>query len=302
MKTLRTPDERFQGLADYSFAPNYTDVDDTEGGKLRVHHVDEGPREAAPVLMMHGEPSWSYLYRHMINGFVSKGHRAVAPDLVGFGRSDKPSQRNDYTYARHVMWMGDWLRAVNLRNITLVCQDWGGLIGLRLWAEMPDRFARIVVANTALPTGDQPMGIAFENWRRFSQDVPVFPAGGILKGGTVSHLSDEVIAAYDAPFPDESYKAGARQFPMLVPASPDDPATAPNRKAWKVIQELQTPVLTAFGADDQIMAGVDTVFQKLCPGAAGQPHVVLPKAGHFLQEDVGADLVSLTCDFIDRTS
>lgn len=302
MKTLRTPDERFQGLADYSFAPNYTDVDDTEGGKLRVHHVDEGPREAAPVLMMHGEPSWSYLYRHMINGFVSKGHRAVAPDLVGFGRSDKPSQRNDYTYARHVMWMGDWLRAVNLRNITLVCQDWGGLIGLRLWAEMPDKFARIVVANTALPTGDQPMGIAFENWRRFSQDVPVFPAGGILKGGTVSHLSDEVIAAYDAPFPDESYKAGARQFPMLVPASPDDPATAPNRKAWKVIQELQTPVLTAFGADDQIMAGVDTVFQKLCPGAAGQPHVVLPKAGHFLQEDVGADLVSLTCDFIDRTS
>lgn len=302
MKTLRTPDERFQGLVDYSFAPNYTDVDDTEGGKLRVHHVDEGPREAAPVLMMHGEPSWSYLYRHMINGFVSKGHRAVAPDLVGFGRSDKPSQRTDYTYALHVMWMGGWLRAVNLRNITLVCQDWGGLIGLRLWAEMPERFARIVVANTALPTGDQPMGIAFENWRRFSQDVPVFPAGGILKGGTVSHLSDEVIAAYDAPFPDESYKAGARQFPMLVPASPDDPATAPNRKAWKVIQGLQTPVLTAFGADDQIMAGVDTVFQKLCPGAAGQPHVVLPKAGHFLQEDVGADLVSLTCDFIDRTS
>lgn len=302
MKTLRTPDERFQGLVDYSFAPNYTDVDDTEGGKLRVHHVDEGPREAAPVLMMHGEPSWSYLYRHMINGFVSKGHRAVAPDLVGFGRSDKPSQRTDYTYALHVMWMGGWLRAVNLRNITLVCQDWGGLIGLRLWAEMPERFARIVVANTALPTGDQPMGIAFENWRRFSQGVPVFPAGGILKGGTVSHLSDEVIAAYDAPFPDESYKAGARQFPMLVPASPDDPATAPNRKAWKVIQGLQTPVLTAFGADDQIMAGVDTVFQKLCPGAAGQPHVVLPKAGHFLQEDVGADLVSLTCDFIDRTS
>ncbi|SLN24057.1 haloalkane dehalogenase [Ruegeria meonggei] len=302
MKTLRTPDERFQGLADYSFAPNYTDVDDTEGGKLRVHYVDEGPRGAAPVLMMHGEPSWSYLYRHMISGFVVKGHRAVAPDLVGFGRSDKPSERGDYTYARNVMWMGDWLRAVDLRNITLICQDWGGLIGLRLWAEMPDRFARVVVANTALPTGDQPMGTAFDNWRKFSQDVPVFPAGGILKGGTVSHLSDEVIAAYDAPFPDESYKAGARQFPMLVPASPDDPATAPNRKAWKVIQELQTPVLTAFGADDQIMAGVDTVFQKLCPGAAGQPHVVLPKAGHFLQEDVGADLVSLTCDFIDRTS
>jgi haloalkane dehalogenase len=302
MKYLRTPDERFQELSDYDFAPHYTQIDDTEGGFMRIHHVDQGPQDAAPVLMMHGEPSWSYLYRHMIKGFVAQGHRAIAPDLIGFGRSDKPTERGDYTYARHVAWMGEWLRKTDLRNITLFCQDWGGLIGLRLWAEMPDRFARIVVSNTALPTGDQPMGEAFENWRTFSQTVPVFPAGGILQGGTETVLASETLAAYDAPFPDESYKAGARQFPMLVPASPDDPAAGPNRQAWEVIQGLETPVLTAFGADDKVMAGIDQIFQKMCPGAAGQPHVVLPRAGHFLQEDVGAELVKLTCDFIERTS
>ncbi len=302
MKFLRTPDSRFEAMADYGFEPHYSLVDDTEGGELRIHHVDEGPADADPVLMMHGEPSWSYLYRHMIAGFVKQGHRAVAPDLVGFGRSDKPTERSDYTYARHVAWMGDWLRQVDLRNITLFSQDWGGLIGLRLWAEMPDRFARVVVANTALPTGDQPMGEAFENWRRFSQDVPVFPAGGILKGGTARPLSDATIAAYDAPFPDESYKAGARQFPMLVPDSPDNPESEANRQAWGVLRGLQTPVLTAFGADDKVMAGIDAVFQRLCPGAAGQPHTILPNAGHFLQEDVGPELVDLTCDFIARTS
>ncbi|WP_171126991.1 MULTISPECIES: haloalkane dehalogenase [unclassified Ruegeria] len=302
MKFLRTPDSRFEGLADYDFQPNYTLVDDTEGRELRIHHVDEGPTDADPVLMMHGEPSWSYLYRHMIAGFVQQGYRAVAPDLIGFGRSDKPTERSDYTYARHVAWMGAWLRQVDLRNITLFCQDWGGLIGLRLWAEMPDRFARVVVANTALPTGDQPMGEAFDSWRKFSQEVPVFPAGGILKGGTAKPLSDAAIAAYDAPYPDESYKAGARQFPMLVPASPDDPESDANRRAWGVLRGLQTPVLTAFGADDNVMAGIDAVFQRLCPGAAGQPHVILPNAGHFLQEDVGPELVKLTCDFIQRTS
>ncbi len=302
MKFLRTPDSRFEALADYGFEPHYSLVDDTEGGELRIHHVDEGPADADPVLMMHGEPSWSYLYRHMIAGFAKQGHRAVAPDLVGFGRSDKPTERSDYTYARHVAWMGDWLRQVDLRNITLFCQDWGGLIGLRLWAEMPDRFARVVVANTALPTGDQPMGEAFENWRKFSQEVPVFPAGGILKGGTARPLSDATIAAYNAPFPDESYKAGARQFPMLVPSSPDDPESDANRQAWGVLRGLQTPVLTAFGADDKVMAGIDAVFQRLCPGAAGRPHTILPNAGHFLQEDVGPELVDLTCDFIARTS
>ncbi len=302
MKTLRTPDDRFQDLADYAFDPNYVEIDDSEGGKLRVHYVDEGPRDADPVLLMHGEPTWSYLYRHMIPRFVAAGHRAIAPDLVGFGRSDKPTERSDYTYARHVFWMGEVLRHLNLRNITLFCQDWGGLIGLRLWAEMPERFARIVVANTALPTGDHPMGDAFVSWRNFSQEVPDFRAGRIVYGGTTSKLSDAEVLAYDAPFPDETYQAGARQFPMLVPDRPDDPASEPNRQAWQVIRGLDTPVLTAFGADDRVMAGIDKVFQKLCPGAAGQPHVILPEAAHFLQEDVGQELSDLTLDFIERMS
>ncbi len=302
MKTLRTPDDRFQDLADYAFDPNYVEIDDSEGGKLRVHYVDEGPRDADPVLMMHGEPTWSYLYRHMIPRFTTAGHRAIAPDLVGFGKSDKPTERSDYTYARHVFWMGEVLRHLNLRNITLFCQDWGGLIGLRLWAEMPQRFARIVVANTALPTGDHPMGDAFVSWRNFSQEVPEFRAGRIVFGGTTSKLSDAEVLAYDAPFPDETYQAGARQFPMLVPDRPDDPASEPNRQAWQVIRGLDTPVLTAFGADDRVMAGIDKVFQKLCPGAAGQPHVILPEAAHFLQEDVGQELADLTLDFIERTS
>ncbi|SLN27223.1 Haloalkane dehalogenase [Falsiruegeria litorea R37] len=302
MKALRTPDERFEGLKDYQFEPNYLEVDDTEGGSLRVHYVDEGPSDANPVLTMHGEPSWSYLYRHMIPVFTGAGHRVIAPDLVGFGRSDKPSQRSDYSYERHVGWMGSLVRQLDLENITLVCQDWGGLIGLRLWAEMPDRFARIVVANTALPTGDQPMGEAFTAWRTFSQEVPEFPAGRIIYGGTTSKLTDEEVAAYDAPYPDETYKEGARQFPVLVPDSPDNPSSQANREAWGVIRGLDTPVLTAFGADDKIMAGVDKVFQKLCPGAAGQPHTILPDAGHFLQEDVGPELARLTNDFIVRTS
>lgn len=302
MKVLRTPEDRFEGLEDYPFSPNYLTVDDTEGGALRIHYVDEGPDDAAPVLAMHGEPTWSYLYRHMIPRFTAAGHRVIAPDQVGFGKSDKPAERGDYTYQRHVFWMGEVVRKLDLTGITLLCQDWGGLIGLRLWAEMPERFARIVVANTALPTGDQPLGEAFAAWRAFSQETPEFRAGRIVHGGTVSKLTDAEVAAYDAPFPDESYKAGARQFPMLVPDRPDDPASEANRQAWKVIRGLDTPVLTAFGAEDRVMAGVDKVFQKLCPGAAGQPHVVLPNAGHFLQEDVGEELADLTIDFIARTS
>lgn len=298
MKALRTPDARFDGLQDYPYAANYVTVDDTQGGDLRVHYLDEGPAEAAPVLLMHGEPTWSYLYRHMIPRFTTEGHRVIAPDLVGFGKSDKPTNREDYTYQRHVDWMTSVLVQLDLTGITLVCQDWGGLIGLRLWAAMPERFARIVVANTALPTGDQPMGAAFESWRAFSQTVPEFPAGRIVYGGTVSKLTDAEVAAYDAPFPDASYQAGARQFPMLVPAGPDDPASEANRAAWQVLRTLDTPVLTAFGAEDKVMAGVDAVFQKLLPGAAGQPHVVLPAAGHFLQEDVGDRLAEVTNAFI----
>ena len=301
MEYLRTPDARFSGLDGYDFAPNYLNVDDTEGGTLRVHYLDEGPASAAPVLVMHGEPTWSYLYRHMIPIFTAAGHRVIAPDLVGFGRSDKPVRREDYTYQRHVDWMASVLRQLDLQGITLVCQDWGGLIGLRLWAEMPERFARIVVANTALPTGDPPMNDAFFGWRDFSQTVEPFPAGRIVYGGTTQKLSEAEVAAYDAPFPDETHQAGARQFPMLVPTSPDDPASAANRAAWEVLRTLDTPVLTAFGADDRVMAGVDKLFQKL-PGAAGQPHTILPEAGHFLQEDVGPELAALVLRFIARSA
>ena len=301
MNHLRTPDDCFAGLKDYPFAPHYADVSHGAGGTLRMHYVDEGPRDAAPVLCLHGEPTWSYLYRKMIPLFTKAGHRCLAPDLIGFGKSDKPMQRSDYSYQAHVDWMTEWLTGLDLSRITLVCQDWGGLIGLRLVADMPDRFDRVVTANTALPTGDQPMGEAFESWRAFSQEVPDFPAGRIVYGGTARKIDEATTAAYDAPFPDESYKAGARQFPMLVPSRPDDPASEPNRAAWKKLRRFDKPWLTAFGADDKVMAGIDKVFQKLIPGAAGQPHVVLSQAGHFLQEDVGPELAACVNAFIADT-
>ena len=302
MKSVRTPEARFEGLPDFPFAPNYLTIEDTVGGTLRVHYVDEGPRTAAPVLCLHGEPTWSFLYRHMIPVFAKAGHRVVAPDLVGFGRSDKPTERADYTYARHVAWLAATIEQLDLRQITLVCQDWGGLLGLRVVAQMPDRFTRIVVANTALPTGHQPMGDAFKAWRTFSQTVPDFRAGRIVYGGTETKLTDAEQAAYDAPFPSDEFKAGARQFPMLVPDHPEDPGGIDNTAAWKVLQSLSLPVLTVFGAQDKVMAGADKVFQKRLPGAEGQPHTVLEGAGHFLQEDVGPELARLTCDFIARTS
>ncbi len=300
MDCLRTPDERFANLPNFPFSPNYVEISDGEDGALRVHYLDEGPRDAAPVLMMHGEPSWCYLYRHMIPIVAHAGHRVVAPDLVGFGRSDKPVVREAYTYQAHVDWMADWLARVDLQDITLVCQDWGGLIGLRLLAQMPERFARLVVANTALPTGDQPMNDAFKGWREYSQSVEDFNAGRIVSGGTSTKLTEAEVAAYNAPFPDARYQAGARQFPVLVPDRPDDPASEANRAAWGVLRGLDIPVLTVFGADDHIMAGVERVFQTLMPGAAGQPHQVLPNAGHFLQEDVGPELAQAVVDFIER--
>ncbi|MDP1793921.1 MAG: haloalkane dehalogenase, partial [Acidimicrobiales bacterium] len=217
MQILRTPDDRFENLPGYDFSPHYTELVDG----LRVHYVDEG--DGPTVLMMHGEPSWSYLYRHMIPVIVEGGCRAVAPDLVGFGRSDKPAERSDYTYAAHVAWMSGWLEAVDLTDATLVCQDWGALVGLRLVAAFSERFARVVIANGGMPTGDQAPTEAFLNWQNFSQTTPVFPVGNIINGGTTTDLSPEIIAAYDAPFPSEEYKAGARQFPALVPTSPDDP-------------------------------------------------------------------------------
>jgi haloalkane dehalogenase len=301
MKVLRTPEERFGNLPGYPFSPHYVEIADGGGGNLRVHYVEEGPREAAPVLLMHGEPSWSYLYRKMIPLIAEAGNRVIAPDLVGFGRSDKPADRNDYTYQRHVDWMQEVINKLALNRITLVCQDWGGLIGLRLVAAAPQRFDRVVVANTGLPTGDQKMSDAFLEWQRFSRETPEFSVGTIVSNGCHQPLSQAIIAAYDAPFPDDTYKEGARIFPSLVPTAPDDPAAPANREAWKVLQGFPKPFLTAFSDQDPITRGGDKVFQKLIPGAKNQPHTTIQGGGHFLQEDCGEVLASVVCDFTKTT-
>jgi haloalkane dehalogenase len=293
MELLRTPDERFERLPGFAFAPRYSTVDG-----VRIHHLDEGPRDARPVLLMHGEPSWCFLYRKMIPVLVAAGHRVVAPDLVGFGRSDKPALRSDYTCERHVAWMSGWLRGLDLRDVTLVCQDWGGLIGLRLVAAHPERFARVVAANTGLPTGSEKLPEAFHAWRQFSQETPVFNVGKIVSGGCAERLPPEVVAAYDAPFPEERFKEGARQFPMLVPASPDDPSAAPNRAAWEVLSKFEKPFLTAFSDKDAITRGVDAILQEKIPGARGQKHTTILGGGHFLQEDRGEELARVVVKFM----
>ncbi|NWJ46814.1 MAG: haloalkane dehalogenase [Chloroflexi bacterium] len=293
MEYLRTPDERFENLPGYPFAPHYVEV-----GGLRMHYVAEGAPEAETVLLLHGEPSWSYLYRKMIPLFVEAGYRVIAPDLIGFGRSDKPTERADYTYQRHVDWVKSLIEQLDLKNITLVGQDWGGLIGLRVAAEEEKRFARIVTANTFLPTGDEPPNEAFLRWRRFSQEAPTFDAGRVVKGACATALTTEVIQAYNAPFPDERYQAGARQFPALVPITPDDPASMPNRKAWEVLEKWDKPFLTAFGDSDPITRGGDRYFQKKVPGAQNQPHITLSEAAHFLQEDKGEELAQVIIAFM----
>ena len=298
MEFLRTDDSCFADLDGYSFAPNYLLVDDTEGAQLRVHYVDEGPKDATPILLMHGEPSWSYLYRKMIPPLVAAGYRVIAPDLIGFGRSDKPTKRTDYTYQRHVDWMGSVLEQLQLTDITLFCQDWGGLIGLRLVAEKSDCFARVVAANTMLPTGEYSPGEAFTQWQKYSQEVAEFPAGGIINGGTTSELTPETIAAYNAPYPEEKYKEGARQFPLLVPTSLDDPASKSNIAAWQVLSKWQKPFLTAFSDTDPITSGGDKIMQKLIPGTKGQSHTTIVNGGHFLQEDQGEKLAEVIIDFI----
>jgi haloalkane dehalogenase len=301
MESLRTPDDRFNNLDGYTFEPNYFEIDDLDGGTLRVHYVDEGDKSAKPVLLMHGEPSWSYLYRKMIPVIVNRGFRAIAPDLVGFGRSDKPSSRYDYTYARHVNWMSQLIfDKLKLSNITLVCQDWGGLIGLRLLSLNPDMFDRVVAANTGLPTGNEKMSEAFEAWKKFSQEVPQMPIGKIISGGCLSKLSEEVVAAYDAPFPDETFKEGARIFPSLVPTSPDDPAAADQAAAWEVLKSFNKPFMTAFSDGDPITKGGYRILQELIPGAKQVEHKTVEGGGHFLQEDKGEKLAEIVCDFIEK--
>lgn len=301
MQVLRTPDERFANLPDFPFAPHYKEVRDSSGAMLRIAAIDEGPRDKAPILLLHGEPSWSFLYRRIIAQLVAKGHRVVAPDLVGFGRSDKPAARDDYTYEKHVKWMSDWLVANDLRGVTLFCQDWGGLIGLRLVAAFPDRFARVVAANTFLPTGSG-ANPAFEAWRNFSQTVPVFPTGSILNGGTVRELSQAEMDAYEAPYPDETYKAGARQFPALVPVVPEMPSVRENIEAWKVLESFDKPLLTAFSDSDPITRGADKRLQERIPGCKGQKHTMIVGGGHFLQEDKPDEIAAVIDAFIRETA
>ncbi len=294
MESLRTPDDRFADLPGYPFAPNYTEISDQDGGTLRVHHLDEGPSDAAPILLMHGEPSWSYLYRKIIPALVDAGHRVVAPDLVGFGKSDKPTEQSDYTYARHVAWMTELLvDHLDLRGATFFGQDWGGLVGLRIVAENEDRFDRVIVGNTGLPDGDHPPSDAFLAWQQFSQTSPTFDIGMILQGATITELTAEEVAAYDAPFPDDTYKAGARIFPSLVPTSPDDPAAPANKAAWEVFRRWEKPFITCFSDSDPVTGGGDKPFRELIPGAQGQPHVTLEGGYHFFQEDVAPQIVDV---------
>ena len=302
IETLRTPDERFEGLPDWPWASSGAEVG-PEDARVRMAYVDEGPRDARPVLLLHGEPSWSYLYRFMIPPLLDAGLRVIAPDLIGFGRSDKPVSREAYTYARHMAWLTDLVAGhLDLRDAVLFGQDWGGLLGLRLVAEHPDRFAAVVASNTFLPTGDRPLGEGFDQWKAFSQTAPEFHIGRIVNAGTSRELSEAEVAAYDAPFPDDAYKAGPRQFPALVPAAPDDPATPANRAAWAALGRWEKPFVCAFGDRDPITGGADVALRAHIPGTDGQPHVTMTGAAHFCQEDAGPELAAVVAGVAARLS
>jgi haloalkane dehalogenase len=282
MECLRTPDERFEQLPDFDFAPHYVDV-----GGLRMHYLDEGPRDGPVVLLLHGEPTWCYLYRKMLPLFAAAGCRVLAPDLIGFGRSDKPVAVSDYSYQRHLDWLSDWLHQVDPRQVTLFGQDWGSLLGLRLVAAEPSRFARVFIGNGGLPTGDRKMPAAFALWRAFALHSPVFPVGRIVWAAATSRPGPAVRAAYNAPFPDKRYQAGARAFPALVPSRPDDPASEPNRAAWAELSRFDKPFHTTFSDGDPITRGMDKSLRRKVPGASDVAHTTIRGAGHFLQEDQG---------------
>ena len=292
---LRTPDDCFEDLPDFPYTPHYTMV-----GGLRVAHIDEGPRDAPVVLLMHGEPTWSFLYRKMIPVLLAAGFRVVAPDLVGFGRSDKPARPSDYSYANHVRWMNAWLAATDLRRITLFCQDWGSLIGLRMVVDAPQRFDRIVLANGGLPTGTSAIPFAFKVWRAFARFSPWFPIGRIVKAGCAQGLTPQELAAYNAPFPTRRHRIAARLFPGFVPTRPDDPERENNERAWEFFKRWDKPFLTLFSNRDPVTRGGHRIWQQLVPGAQGQPHAVTRGAGHFLQEDKGAEVAQAIVAFIQR--
>ena len=291
-KIIRTPESRFENLSDYDFSSNYLNVEED----LRFHYVDEGNKSDPIVLLLHGEPSWSYLYRKMIPVLVENNFRVIAPDLIGFGKSDKLVDKNDYSYQKHIDWLTIFIKELNLTNIILFCQDWGGLLGLRLITEMNERFSMVVASNTMLPTGEYPAPESFLKWRAYSQHSPGFDIGKVIDMGTVKSLSNEVLTAYNAPFPSEEYKAGARIFPILVPIEQGDPEAIKNREIWKQLIQWKKPFLTIFGAKDDIMKGAEKIFQKLIPGTKDQNHTIL-NAGHFIQEEKGEELAQLLTEF-----
>ena len=302
MRVLRTPDDRFADLPAFPYPPRYADVPDQDGGTLRMAWVEDGPADGPVVLLLHGEPSWSFLYRTMIPVLAEAGLRAVAPDLVGFGRSDKPAEPADHSYARQVEWMRALaFDVLDLRDVTLVGQDWGGLIGLRLAGEHPERFARLVAANTGLPTGDHDMPEVWWQFRRAVEKAPTLDVARLVQSGCRTELAPEVRAAYDAPFPAEEHKAGPRVMPTLVPTRPDDPATEANRAAWAALSRSDTPFLCAFSDGDPITGAMGPILQRTMPGAVGRTHPTIENAGHFLQEDAGPALAAEVVAFVDST-
>ncbi|MCP4763039.1 MAG: haloalkane dehalogenase [archaeon] len=300
MKLLRTPDECFENLLDFPFAPHYVDVKEDEDS-IRIHYVDEGPKDAEPILLMHGEPTWSYLYRHMIPILVEAGYRVLAPDLVGFGKSDKPTEMSDHTYRRHINWIKQWLLSpeVNIQNITLFCQDWGSLISLRVVIdECPTRFSRIVLSNGGLPYARKKPSQAFFNWLEVSKTMVPFLIGRAIQGGTVSRLKKKVLKGYNAPFPDESYKAAPRIMPSLVPVTEDDPENKSNKEAFEKFKSWNKPFLTAFGDGDPISRGTDKLWQKFCPGTRDQKNTTVIGGGHFIQEEKGPEMAEILIQFM----
>jgi len=300
MQILRTPDERFENLPGYDFEPHYTEIRDEDGTAIRIHYVDEGRRDAPPILLMHGNPTWAYLYRNMIPGLVEAGYRVIAVDLVGCGRSDKPALRDDYTLARHYDWMSKWLVALDLRDITLFCQDWGGTIGLYLVAMFPERFSRVIASNTGLPLGEGESEF-MKMWVGMMRDAAAFP-WEMFAQGMSANLSEDEIAAYRAPFPSAEYEAGILRFPLLIAVQPDNPGAPLNRAAWENLKKFDKPFLTIFGALDPVSKGWDRRAQAEIPGTKGQDHATIDHANHFIQEDAPEILVEKINAFIERTS
>lgn len=302
MKILRTPDCQFENLPDYDYPPHYTTIADDDGTEIRIHHIEVGPKDAEPLLLMHGNPTWSYIYRKMIPGLVKTGKRIIAVDLVGCGRSDKPSRKSDYTLARHQQWMRKWLLANDLNNISLFAQDWGGTIGLYLVSQYPDRFDRLIFSNSGMPAGE-----GGNRWLRIwlfmMKVLPSFPWRYAFKRAILAPtFNQQEFAAYRAPFPSLAFQAGILSFPQLIAIFPDNPGVELNRQAWKRLEQFYKPVLTLFGNMDPVTRGGQKIIQRRIPGAKGQPHRLIDGAGHFCQEDKPEALVEGICEFLAATA